>query len=587
LGGAGAAETQCFAYDGHRRLTQAWTPASQDCAAARDAGSLSGPAPYWTSYTYNKAGQRTSETQHTTAGAAKTTYCYTDSVQPHTLSGTSTTADCAAPDRTYTYDAAGNTTKRPGESDPQHLTWSPEGKLAELTEGDTSTDYLYDTDGTLLIRNTSDGERILYAGASEVHLRADGTMWAQRHYTTPEGETTLAVRTNESGTNKLTYLAADHHGTSHLAITADDTQDFTKRYTSPFGSDRGTPTGAQAWPDDKGFLGKTRDTTTGLTHIGAREYDPTLGQFISVDPILSLDQPQSLNGYSYANQHPTTSDPTGMRETCGAYTVDCRGGGPASGGGGGAPCPSLTDPQCPEYQSGSSGNDGGTVTISSTGTTTNSDQVCSIKDGNCAYNLGPSDPGTFGNILYGLVSNLAYTAELAGWIFDGDCRNGGAGTPGCDYGAQFDAWVAAQGYDVNSDAYLVPSFLAALFFHKDNGGGVPRRKPATVSTSATNNYKSTFFKAYPHLKGKVIVHHAVEQQVLKKYPGLFAKSEINSIDNLRGIPKSANPDLHLSRIRVLWNGFYKTNSAPTRKQVLDYATFVDDFVGGEFDPRIR
>ncbi|MFD9437901.1 RHS repeat-associated core domain-containing protein [Streptomyces sp. NPDC060006] len=46
----------------------------------------------------------------------------------------------------------------------------------------------------------------------------------------------------------------------------------------------------------KGFLGKTNDTTTGLTHIDAREYDPTVGQFISVDPLLTLDQQQSLNG---------------------------------------------------------------------------------------------------------------------------------------------------------------------------------------------------------------------------------------------------------------------------------------------------
>lgn len=30
-------------------------------------------------------------------------------------------------------------------------------------------------------------------------------------------------------------------------------------------------------PDDKGFLGKAADTTTGLTHIGAREYDRGAG----------------------------------------------------------------------------------------------------------------------------------------------------------------------------------------------------------------------------------------------------------------------------------------------------------------------
>ncbi|GKQ38474.1 hypothetical protein ALMP_50050 [Streptomyces sp. A012304] len=68
--------------------------------------------------------------------------------------------------------------------------------------------------------------------------------------------------------SKLKFLAADHHGTSSLALDA-TTLAFTKRYTTPFGTDRGTPL-YWPWPDDKGFLGKTRDTTTGLTHIGAR-----------------------------------------------------------------------------------------------------------------------------------------------------------------------------------------------------------------------------------------------------------------------------------------------------------------------------
>lgn len=319
LGGMSSAETQCFAYDGHRRLIEAWTPASQKCGDARNASSLSGPAPYWTSYTYNQAGQRTAETVHKTGDDTKTTYCY-KSGQPHTLTGTSTKADCTNPDRSYGYDATGNTTKRPGKTGGQDLAWSEEGKLSKLTESGKATDYLYDADGELLIRATAGGERILYAGATELHLRANGTTWAQRHYTA--GDLTVAVRTNASGTNKLTYLVGDHHGTQSLAISADSAQTFSKRYTTPFGSERGTPTGA-TWPDDKGFLGKTDDKTTGLTHIGARQYDPTIGQFLSVDPLLSLDQPGSLNGYSYANQNPTTaSDPTGL-ESC--YPVNCSG----------------------------------------------------------------------------------------------------------------------------------------------------------------------------------------------------------------------------------------------------------------------
>ncbi|MFD1661615.1 RHS repeat-associated core domain-containing protein [Streptomyces caeni] len=322
LGGTSSADTQCFAYDGHQRLIEAWTPTSQDCSDTRNASSLSGPAPYWTGYTYNTAGQRATETVHTSSGDTTTTYCHTDTGQPHTLTGTTTQANCTTPERAYTYDTTGNTTQRPGQTagNSQTLSWSPEGKLAKLTENGKSTDYLYAADGTLLIRATQNGERVLYAGATELHLRADGTTWAQRYYTA--GGITAATRSNESGTNKLTYLTADHHGTSTLAISPDTTQTFTKRYTTPFGQDRGTPLYGP-WPDDKGFLGKTRDTTTGLTHIGAREYDPTTGQFLSVDPILSPDQPDSLNGYSYANNNPTTqSDPTGL-ESC--YPNFCSG----------------------------------------------------------------------------------------------------------------------------------------------------------------------------------------------------------------------------------------------------------------------
>lgn len=35
----------------------------------------------------------------------------------------------------------------------------------------------------------------------------------------------------------------------------------------------------------------TQDNT-GLTHLGAREYDPVTGRFISVDPLLDTGDPQ-------------------------------------------------------------------------------------------------------------------------------------------------------------------------------------------------------------------------------------------------------------------------------------------------------
>ncbi|WP_425580817.1 RHS repeat-associated core domain-containing protein, partial [Streptomyces thermospinosisporus] len=328
LGGTAAAEMQCFAYDGHRRLTEAWTPTSQKCSDPRSASSLGGRAPYWTSYTYNDAGQRTTETKHTPTGDTTTTYCYEKENQPHALTGTSTKADCTAPDRAFEFDSTGNTTSRPDGTATQDLDWSDEGKLATLTEAGTSTDYLYAADGELLIRSTEGGERVLYVGTTELHLRANGSTWAQRHYSA--GGVTVAVRSNESGSNELSYLVTDQHGTATLAIDATD-QAFSRRYMTPFGAPRGSVTGS-AWPDDKGFLGKTADTGTGLTHVDARQYDPGIGQFISVDPLLQTGVGQTLNGYSYAAQNPATlADPSGMGiPECHQGLIECRGGIPVS-----------------------------------------------------------------------------------------------------------------------------------------------------------------------------------------------------------------------------------------------------------------
>jgi RHS repeat-associated protein len=125
------------------------------------------------------------------------------------------------------------------------------------------------------------------------------------------GGATIAVRSNASGTEKVHYLSGDHHGTSTVSISSDSTQTLSKRYTTPFGTTRGSAVGT--WPDDKSFLGKSADSSTGLTQVGAREYDASTGQFLSVDPLLMPDQHQSLNGYSYANNNPTTlSDPSGL-----------------------------------------------------------------------------------------------------------------------------------------------------------------------------------------------------------------------------------------------------------------------------------
>jgi RHS repeat-associated protein len=60
-------------------------------------------------------------------------------------------------------------------------------------------------------------------------------------------------------------------------------------------------------------VGGTIQESTGLTTLGAREYDADTGRFISADPIIDYNDPQQINGYAYSNNNPVTfSDPTGL-----------------------------------------------------------------------------------------------------------------------------------------------------------------------------------------------------------------------------------------------------------------------------------
>ncbi|MEV4949889.1 polymorphic toxin-type HINT domain-containing protein [Streptomyces sp. NPDC053755] len=375
LGGTAKADNQCFTYDGHRRLKEAWTPKTADCTTAPATATIDGIAPYWTSYTYNTAGQRDTETQHTSGGDTTTKYTYgnPDGGQPHTL----TKATTGQQAKNYAYDTAGNTTSRPGTQATQTLTWNSEGKLTNLTEPAAAgkpavgTSYLYGADGELLIRRptTTDGDTVLYLGTNEVRLTtkdngATKTLTGTRYYTA--AGKTIAVRTAVKGATgtKLNFLSSDHHGTSGLALEA-GTWTLTRRQTTPFGAPRGTA--PATWPDDKGFLGKPEDDASGLTHIGAREYDPGLGQFISVDPALVLEQHQSLNGYAYANNTPVTaSDSTGLWLDDGWGNPEP--GNPLGGSGSttGQP-PGGTGPggcyyTCPTGNAGGSADTGGTHT---------------------------------------------------------------------------------------------------------------------------------------------------------------------------------------------------------------------------------
>ncbi|WP_412748237.1 polymorphic toxin-type HINT domain-containing protein [Krasilnikovia sp. M28-CT-15] len=303
-------DIQCFDYDYLGRLTTARTTATNDCGSAPGLGNLGSSSPYWYAWQYNTIGNRTKETRYAAAGNAVTDYAYpasgSASVRPHALTQVITTIGGQSTTRAFGYDNAGNTTTRTTESGtPQTLTWDAESHLDTLTEAGKTTAFIYDADGNRLIRKTPSGSTLYLPDGTEVAVAAgSSTATATRYYN--HLGATIAMRT----TGGLNWIVGDHHGTAELTIAASGLA-VTKRRTLPFGDARSNPTG---WPTafDKGFLGGTKDPTE-LTHLGAREYDPGLGRFISVDPLQNTADPQQWNAYAYAGNNPATlADPSGL-----------------------------------------------------------------------------------------------------------------------------------------------------------------------------------------------------------------------------------------------------------------------------------
>ncbi|GAA2885652.1 type IV secretion protein Rhs [Actinoplanes cyaneus] len=298
---AGTAETQCYTYDGLQRLTDAWTPADGDCAVTPATDRLGGAAPYWKSWTFDgSTGNRKTEVTHTAAATTTVTSAYGQAGHPHAVSGTTSTSGTV---RAYTYDAAGNTISRPGTSAQQTLQWDAENHLVSLTEGSSHYTYVYDPDGNRLIAHEPTGTT-LYIGDVQLRLSGTGVKTAVRYYSF--NNQTVAQRTAAG----LQFLSCDPNGTSTIAIDDTAAQNTTKRYQDPYGNAVGP---AVSWVGTKSFVGGDQDPT-GLIHEGAREYDATLGAFVSRDPVVDQDDPSQLNGFSYAGDNPVVhSDPTGLR----------------------------------------------------------------------------------------------------------------------------------------------------------------------------------------------------------------------------------------------------------------------------------
>ncbi len=326
-------ETHCFAYDKLRQLTEAWS--STDACATRpsvlnNTTKVGGPQPYALAWTFDAAGNRTKQVarktgtmtadETTTYTIGGTGYTQHQVAKTELKLGTSTTVTSS---RSFTYDAAGNLTKRTiltgNVTDTTTLSYGPDGTVDTVGVASGSTTgnskYVRDADGVILARADTNGSTrttTLFLPGQEVAVATTGTTvgatTVTKYYSF--NGVNVAMRVNKGN---VRYLLADHHGTNQVAVNPLDWS-VVRRTFDPYGNQLGatTPSGT-SFPGTHTFINKPYVALTKLVDIGARLYDPAIGRFTSVDPILAPDDPQQANGYSYSDNNPVSfTDPTGL-----------------------------------------------------------------------------------------------------------------------------------------------------------------------------------------------------------------------------------------------------------------------------------
>jgi len=202
------------------------------------------------------------------------------------------------------------------------FTYDANGNLDTKTGG---WDYDWDFDNrmTLVKQNGAQQQAYTYDGLGR-RVKVDGTSSSTWTVSIVSGMDAIYERDNAGSVTKyvyakgmriakitssgeVQYYLGDHLGSTRKVLDASRNTVFSTDY-EPFGKPYAV-TGSEAYK----YTGERHDDPTGFVYLRARQYDPDLGRFISLDPVLgSLSAPQTLNRYAYVVNNPLKyTDPTG------------------------------------------------------------------------------------------------------------------------------------------------------------------------------------------------------------------------------------------------------------------------------------
>ena len=211
----------------------------------------------------------------------------------------------------FAYDGSGNLT-----ANNTGITFSYNQENFMLTAWTTA--YQYDAQGRRVRENVNGTVTDYFYSGSVVISEKQGSSWTDYIFF---GGQRIAKQTGTMAST-ATYIHPDHLGSTRVCTDANGNSAGTCDY-EPFGEIQ--PGSTCGIPTNYRFGGMEWDTETGLYHTWFRQYDPSQGRWMSVDPLPgTADDPQSLNRYVYVLNDPLNlTDPLGLQHDCKFYTTTC------------------------------------------------------------------------------------------------------------------------------------------------------------------------------------------------------------------------------------------------------------------------
>lgn len=288
-----------YTYDSAGRLTQASDTTSTGCTTR--------------AYTFDVSSNRTALT-------ATSDDCDTTTTDDDTTATTSYTHDSAnrLVNSGYAYDAFGRTTTAGTRSltyftndlvrtetvGTDRGTWALDaaGRLAVRSAQTQATDGTWSTTDTITNHYGDDGDRPVWTSA-------DGTVGRS----VQDLSGSLAAQTTASGGTVLQL--ANIHGDVIVQQSLDANEASTVQHYDEYGQQLDATTAATY-----GYLGAYARSTSGvsgLSYLGARAYDPTLGRFLQTDPVYGAN----ANSYVYPGDPVGSYDLDGRKKarSCGFW----------------------------------------------------------------------------------------------------------------------------------------------------------------------------------------------------------------------------------------------------------------------------